>query len=370
MKRIVCLLLLSVVLSSCASIVIPTPTATIKPTATATFTPTLTPTITPTPTETPDPNRPPDATGQDPVTGDYTKTIQENGNTVTYYWKEFQFGDDATNGIKGHWFESRMAKGPIDLTGYGENCREFWGKFSMKLNVFAVEGLADLDKIGYLYHPDGPSDYITKNFTCIAPPNIILTDLFANKHNLIPNPSDGGDSNDFSWNKIFEKAYYPSGTPTDEQKARFASDWQSLITGLNNGEGIQVGDQLWEPRKGYEVYWVTEKMVASDPTFRVSHRTYPNNDLYYKLVVNDGTLIAILAAGDWVRTQFQLPKIFDRESRFRWLVLYPLQMVIDGVNVKKDNPGDLPFQDYGNIMGPQPGWPNGGINTSWIAFTP
>lgn len=84
MKRIACIILLSVFLSSCANITKPDLTAT--PQATVTFTPppTFTPTITPTPTATPDPNKPSDATGTDPVTRDYTKTIQENGTTITY----------------------------------------------------------------------------------------------------------------------------------------------------------------------------------------------------------------------------------------------------------------------------------------------
>jgi hypothetical protein len=105
MKRISHLLLLSIFLASCANAVTPTSNVTVTRFAelTVTFTPVPTsmPTeIPPTPSETPDPNRPPDATGQDKdgyykeIDGvKYRQVLDSKSNVLVDGW----FGDHIKN---------------------------------------------------------------------------------------------------------------------------------------------------------------------------------------------------------------------------------------------------------------------------------
>ena len=308
-------------------------------TAAPTFTPTLTPTITPIPTETPDPNKPFDATGRDPSTGEYIKTFEENGRMVSYVWKPIQFGKDLENGITGHWFESRMAKGPINLTGYGENGYSDWGNFTLNLNVYSIESFRDLDEIGYLYHPDEESDYVKNDLQHSTLASTIMFDLFLNYYDLLPENSSSYGMGRFE--KLKDK--YPDYNYFDDGKA--------FVSALNNGATIQVGDGLWEPHNGYNVYWIDEAMAMEDSSLHVSLQSYTTRNFYWKVIVNDGKLIAVIAPAQWLKTQLSWPKAKSREKTFRSLTLFLLQAIINGENPNEDI-SFLPFQHYGGMAGP------------------
>lgn len=352
MKRIVCFLILSVFSTSCTSIWIPTATATLQPTVTftPTFIPTLTPSITPTPTNTPTPTEtpPPDAMGRNSSTGEYTKTVEENGRKVSYVWKQIQFGSDVENGVTGHWFESRMVKGqPIDFIGYGENCRDEWGKITLNLNVYSVEGFQDLDKVGFLYHPDEPSYYKSKGYLCNTFSSTIGFDLFLRYSDLVA--CDSRDCDSTARNEKFWEKYNagPGKTMTDADRGRMYNDWQAFVKAINQGAGIRVGDDLWQPRKGYDVYWIDEASAKSDPTMQFL------TNLYWKLIVKDGKLIAIVAPDPWMSTQLSWYKAGSRESMFRLVILFPLQTVLTTSSMPHDVSwaSYQDYEDYASMAG-------------------
>jgi hypothetical protein len=343
MKRIFCIFLLSVLLTSCANLA--SPEVTVTPQATSTLTPTFTPTVTPTitltPTETPDPNKPSDATGKDPSTGEYTKSVEENGATVIYVWKQFQFGDDLKNGISGHWFKSWMENGPINLTEYGESCKNIWGEpFTLNMNVYAVEGQADLSKFGYIFHPDRKlewdkyQDEAGWGVSCstISLSNVIMDDLFLRYLNLLPSDSDK--------NKYLRLNDYYVGKVLGQQ----ATDHKNFMKALTSGElTIKMGDDVWSPKNGYEMYWIDESMAMNDPSmaFSLSGGT---KDYYVKTMVKDGKLIAFIAPAKWLKDQLAWPKKDSRERTFKAMILFPLEAAITSDYPIKGS--FLPFQDY------------------------
>ena len=332
MKRISYIFLLSVFVTSCANLT--SQRATVTPQATLTLTPTFTPTITPTitltPTETPDPNMPSDATGKDPVTGEYTKSVEENGETTVYIWKQFQFGDNSTNGINGHWFKSWMANGPINLTGYGENCEgmDNWEvpltKFTLNMNVYAIESQADLDKIGYIFHPDRELIWKNSGLSCgnSSLPFLIMRDLFLRYINLLPGDNPGES---FYQKYLRERELYaPNGIDTTEGQQRYYNDHKSFAKALTDGSmTIKIGDDEWIPNKGYEVYWIDESMVKDDPMFYYATKAY-----YLKTIAKDGKLIAFIAPAGVLKGQLALPKKDSRERVFKSFLLFPLEATI------------------------------------------
>jgi hypothetical protein len=358
MKPIHYVFLLSVFMASCTDSRSPQATVTSQatitptPTLTPTFTPTFTPTATLTPTETPDPNKPSDATGRDPSTGEYTKTVKENGKTRVYVWKQFQFGDDAKNGIKGHWFKSWMENGSINLTGYGENCQYAWAgpsDFALNMNIYAVEGQADLDKIGYIFHPDRETEWKEAGLSCgnSSLPFLIMTDLFDRYINVLP--GEPGES--FYDQYLRERAhYYPDGTPSPEGEQRWLNDHQSFARALTDGSmTIKIGDNDWIPQKGYEVYWINESMAVNDPTMVISLQAHTTKDYYLKVMAKDGKLIAFIAPAKWLKDQLVRPKD-KRERIFRSMILFPLEAVITST-YPLENASFLPFQEYQGVTG-------------------
>ena len=334
-------------------------------------------TIAPTPTETPDPNKPSDATAKDPLTGEYTRTVDENGKTVIYIWKQFQFGADARNGISGHWFKSMMENGPINLTGYGENCQDSWGMlstFTLNMNIYAVEGQTDLEKIGNIFHPDRESEWNkynngTKgNISCssLSLPLTIVDDLFLRSINLYPN-----DSTRDKYQRLNDH-YYPGGKFTAEGGQRYSADRNAFVNALINGEmTLKIGDESWVPRNGYEIYWINEAMAINDPTMHFVLWQYPSTKyFYYKIMVRNGKLIAYIAPGEWLKKELTWPKVDNRERAFRTIILVPLEAVIIGINTN-EAVTSLP-QHYGDITGTISGTMNDkplNIDKPFIDFT-
>ena len=379
MKQIYYIFLLSVLVTSCANLT--SLKATVTPQATSTHTPTFTPTIIPTitltPTETPDPNMPSDATGKDPATGEYTKSVEENGKTVVYVWKQFQFDDDSKNGITGHWFKSWMANGPINLTEYEETCKEMWGKpFALNMSVYAVEGQADLDKIGYIFRPDRESEWnkytdasgrTGMSCSTISLPNVIISDLFLRYKNLLPNNSSQIKE------LLINDYYYPGGELTGERAEKYANDRQSFINDINDGKmTIKVGDENWLPKNGYEVYWIDESMASNDQTMHLSLWQYPSTKhFYWKIMIENGKLIAFIAPTDILKKQLAEPKAESRDRWFRTMILFPIEAVNIGLNINEVF--SLLPQDYGGITGILSGTMNGQsvyIDIPFIDFAP
>jgi hypothetical protein len=94
----------------------------------------------------------------------------------------------------------------------------------------------------------------------------------------------------------------------------------------------------------------------------IQARTTEN--FYWKVTVNDGKLIAVIAPAGWLKTQLSWPKAQSRESHFRFVTLFPLQAVLTTSKLSEDM-SPFRFQDYGSLASP------GGLAaTSFIAFTP
>jgi hypothetical protein len=357
-----------------------TPTPHAPFTSTPTFTPTVTPTVTTTPTETPDPNKPSDATGTDPSTGEYTKTVEENGKSVVYIWKQFQFGDDSKNGIAGHWFKSWMASGAINLTGYGENCQNAWGTstaLAINMNVYAIEGQTDLDKIGYIFHPDRESEWNKymdakgEGVSCSSTslPNVVMSDLFQRHINLPP-----GDPNDASSHFKFLDYYYPDGKFTDDGAQRYINDLQTFAEVINNDNlTIKVGSDIWFPQKGYDVYWIDENMAVNDTTMHLSLWQYPSTKhFYWKIMIKDGKLLAFIAPADILKKQLAEPKDESRKRWFRTMILAPIKAVNIGMNINEVDSLISSVDYYGGITGILSGTRNGKtfyIDKPFIDFT-
>lgn len=381
MKRIYLVFLLLVLLVSCSNFPSLNPTNTPQPTftSTLTFTPSVTPTITLTPTETPDPNMPPDATGKDSVTGEYTKSVDENGKIVVYVWKQFLFGDDSKNGVTGHWFKSWMANGPINLTEPDDICPDHWDiwgepitpTFRIDMSVYAIDNQTDLDKIGYIFHPDRKSEWEKIGGPPCGGrllPYTIMTDLFLRYIGLLPIESGISAWDSYESQRDY---YYPNGG-TDDEKKHWAEDHKSFAETLNDGNmAIQIGNDDWIPQKGYEVYWVNEDMVMNDPTFQVNISASVVKSYYLKVIVKDGKLIAFIAPGKgWLKGQL----IRDRDKReriFNTMILFPLEAAIRST-YPINNASFLPFQEYQGHAGVFSGvrdWKPYKVNTPFIDFT-
>lgn len=352
MKKIACAFLFFIFLTSCTNLpslrVTPatsTLSATLTPqatfTLTSTFTPAITPTITYTLTETPDPNKPSDATGKDPSTGGYTKTVEEDGVTVVYIWKQFQFGDDSKNGIAGHWFKSRMENGPINLTTYGETCKDMWGgPYTLNMSVYAVEGLDDLNWIGNIYQPDRQAEWDKYNdltegglgCSSIPLPNTIMNDLYYRFIKLFP--SESSKNKHLRFNE-----YYPKTLEGGQQQI---ADLHAFVEAMTNGEmTINIGDKLWHPTKGYEVYWITESMAINDPSMETLR------DNYLKVMVDDGKLIAFIAVNKYRRNDLVYGKKINRELTFNQLILNPLELAITNEFPANNSIYYTPYDYYG-----------------------
>lgn len=380
MKNNFSVFLLLVLLISCNNFPLigatntPQPTLTLTPT----FTPTITPTITLTPTATPDPNMPPDATGKDPTTGKYTKTVDENGKSEFYYWKQFQFGDDSNNGIKGHWFKSWMANGPINLTKYEGDCSSTWGgELTLNMNVYAIEGQTFLNNFGELFKPDRTTEFdkyknvLYGGLPChsISLPITILEDIFYRYLNL-PQSDSPITRNHIYYDQYMQPVNHQF---SEEQIQKEADDRQALLKALNDGTmKIKIGDDEWSPRNGYEVYWIEESMAANDPTFLVGIHTYTIKGYYLKLTVEDGRLIAFLAPTKWLTDEFASKRKDKREAEFKTMILRPLEGAINGI-YPFENAGFFSFWNYAGEAGPVSGNINGGqlykFDTPFIDFT-
>ena len=359
MRHIFTLWVLALIAAACAAPAAPTATPSAIPTTTETPppSPTSPPTLTPSPTI--DPNMPKDATGRDASTGEYTKRADGSGRTLTYIWKTIQFGNDVENGVVGHWFESRMAKGPIDLTGYGENAHSVVADFPLPLNVYSAENLRDLAKVGYMYHPDGQSDYIKNGYQNFTVASQIVFDLFLRYFDLLPAKTRRYERD----HNLIYMDKYSLHLGTNGPNQQLVDDWRTFKIALNGDGAIHVGGDLWQPRKGYDVYWIDEAAAKADPSMHLA------NDLYWKVMVKDHRLIAILGTSQWVRTIFAWPKQGSREGTFRSLTLFPLQAMINGQN-PAENTSWLPYQDYGNFAGPDVTFGGVPMATSFIAFVP
>lgn len=376
MKKIYSIFLLFILLVSCSNFPSLSPTNTPQPTSTLTFTPSVTPTITLTPTATPDPNMPPDATGIDQVTGEYTKSVEENGESVVYVWKQFKFSGDSNNGVKGHWFKSWMANGTINLTEYEGDCASSWGgSFALNMHVYAVEGQTFLDNFGYLLHPDRTAEWdkykdIYGGISCsdISLPNTILKDLLYRYLDLPQSDSF------LTRNRTFYDEYLMpiNGEVSPEKQEQYTNDRRGLFKALNDGEmKIKIGDEEWIPRNGYEVYWIEESMAVDDPTFEVAIHTYTIKGYYIKLSIEEGKLIAFVAPTKWLRDKFTARRIDEKEGLFKLMILLPLEGAING-NYPFENAGFFTFDHYSGNAGEV--WGNIGghsykLETPFIDFT-
>ncbi len=364
MQRLIILMTLSLIFTACAAPTTPAPTPTVIPTGTSTSTPTPIPSATPSPTATVDPNKPSDATAIDAVSGEYIKVVVEKGKATTYYWKQIEIGGDASAGTNGHWFESRMARGLIDLTGYGENLYgNAFGNIRLPLNVYSIAGLHDLDKIGYLYHPAGLSDFIKNGDNSDTLPSKVALDLFLTYY-------DAFSAGPAEEHRVMEKyiAYV-----ADKDNTQIASDWKTFVGAMNNGGSVRIGGELWQPSKGYEVLWIDEATAQQDPTMLFS-QTENTKAFYWKTLVKNGKLIAVVAPGAWARGELSTPKISRREHEFRWFTLFLLQAALEGRNVKEGGNWMLSYQDYASFSGSgmSVSSPDGSftVTTSFIALTP
>ncbi|GEM_PF-5531287 len=374
MRIFIILMTLSLIVTACVTHVTPTSTHTAIPTDTST----PVPAATPKPTATVDPNMPPDAAWKDAYSGEYIKIVQENGKTTKYYWKQIQIGDDAITGVKGHWFESRMVDGPIDLTGYGENnWRNAYGDIHLPLTVYAIHDLHDLDKIGYLYHPDGTSDWVKYGSAGDTLSTKIVIDLFLTYYDAY---ADGPGDPLRSWDNYLKFQAGPDGTPTPEDGRQMNSDWIAFVSAMNGSGGIHVGDDLWQPRKGYDVLWIGEATAQQDPA--MFHSFWNGaNAFYWKTLVKNGKLIAVVAAGAPERAELANPKrlgstVVRRERAFRGDILFLLQALLEGRNSNESGNWIMNYGHYGSLAGPGISVRNLNtgvsftITTSFLALTP
>ncbi len=232
----------------------------------------------------------------------------------------------------------------------------------LNLNVYSIEGFQELYKIGYLYHPDGPSDYVKNNLACSTLASIISSDLFLRYSNLIvQQPNNGYCPN---YNNRFQKYQEKYITKQNNTLTNTDySDWQSFVVALNGGATIQVGNDSWQPNKGYDVYWIDEATAKNDPSM------YFENDYYWKVMVIDGKLIAILAPSSWLSTQLSWPKVSSREGTFRGIILFPLEAVLRTLELSKDT-DYFCNQDYSGPAGSPMSINGQSITTEFIAFTP
>lgn len=326
MRNLAVPLALALILSACAK---PAPPP--LPTSTSTPPPSATPSPTPKPTFTPTPPGPDGATGKD-ADGRWIKV--EDGKT--YIYMDFPAGSEMFNG----WFESRMARGPINLTGYGES---IYGDIPVNLNVYFVQDLEGFDNIGYLIHPDGPSDNIKLGLPWTSFSTTLVHDLFTRYYG-------------FKDYKTESQKY--SGFKTEQDKQRFFNDMGACLDALNNGATMQVGDENWQPRKGYDVYWINPAAAKADPSM---HLVSP--DTYWKVMVLDGKLTAVLAT-TWLHDKMKDKALQDS---FRKITLFPLEATLREGNLR--DVGNWPYYDlYGAMAGPNTTVNGKQITSSFIAF--
>ena len=276
MKRYISFILFAILLVACSS---PAVTSTpIPPTLTATLLPpteTSIPTATSTPTQTPDPNMPPDATGKDSQ-GNYIKVENE----VTYTWMQFPLGSETYKG----WFQSRMKNRPINLTGGGDSR---FNDFTLGFTLYYVSNFEYPNDVGYLVHPLGRSDYVTKGKANASLASQILIDMFFRTKGLTM--------------YTYPSAYNGLKTAADIQHAM--DDGNAMVQNLNNGGTIDVNGLLWEVRKGFDEFWINAADAKDDPNMNLA------NGLYMKVIVVNGKLIAILApAGEDMMIESEIPK--------------------------------------------------------------
>ena len=232
MKKLVSIVFLFVFfLLSCAPNVSPKVTVLPESTVTSTFTPapTSTPTITSTPTNTPDPNMPAGAIGKDD--NGYYKDVQENGNTVRYYWVDYN------HGIRG-WFTSHILEGNllnggiplIDGNADGQNLPPL-----IPFYFYVEEGLGE----PFIRHPQNDSTLWGAD----------LSSMFTNYLRL----------------NYLGKVTEPWSVTSDE-RTQFSSDF-------SNGKisfpfTTPSGNFVWRPsqKTGYKFYAV--KWEDADPALR------------------------------------------------------------------------------------------------------
>lgn len=140
-------------------------------------------------------------------------------------------------------------------------------------------------------------------------------------------------------------------------------DGKNFIDALNNGAVIHVGNDLWGPRQGYDVYWIDEATAKINPSMHLA------NDLYWKVIIKDERLIAVLSPISQQLAFLTSRKPKTRERTFRGLILFPLQAIINGHN-PNENTSLIPYQSYGSMSGPDRIVGGVTITTSIIAFYP
>lgn len=307
----------SLFLTSCTSLVAPRPT--VVPTETATPPPTLTrrPTLTPTPAG------PDGATSKD-AEGRWIKV--EGGKT--YVYMEFPLGSETYKG----WFESRMKKGSINLTGRGE---DVYGDIPLKLNVFFVKDFEYAHDAEYLARPSEVSDYVAYDLAYASLGSRISLDLWYL---------------DTGWNPDTVGQLYDTAIQVDRD--RWLRDLVTFTKDLRMGKSIDLGGQQWEVRKGYDVFSINETDATQDPSMFVAR------DLYSKLVLVDGKLVAIMAARN---------KGIVQGNKFLYVLLAPLEAAVKGVS---ENIWWMDYQKYGSAAAPG-GSVNGlPITTATIELVP
>jgi fructose-specific component phosphotransferase system IIB-like protein len=266
-----------------------------------------------------------------------------------------------------------MADGPINLTGYGETCKDKWGgEFALNMNVYAIESQTDLGKIGYIFHPDRESVWnkyqsqMDGGLSChtvnLGLGNSIMYDLFYRYINLLPSDS--------SKNKYLRENDYYKEKGWEQRVV----DIQNFAKALNNREmTIKIGDDDWIPNQGYDVYWVNEEMAVNDPTMIVSEQAGHVKSYYLKVIAKDGKLIAFIApASGWLKGQLARPKKDSRERIFNTMILFPLEAAITST-YPIQNASLFPFQNYQGTTGIISGTIDGKsvyIDIPFIDFTP
>jgi len=295
-----------ILLDSCSSAPItnsPAPISTIARSPTSTNTPT----ITSTPTETPDPNKPADATGFDSTSGYYTKT----NNGTTYYWIQIQI--NANDAAKGHWFASHMTGDKsIPLIDHNADLYADWpvaGDYPdmMRMNVYFIDGLKQLQGEGYLFHPDGTSFYSTSTKyyssgqlkSCSFTSQLVQAlSVKYTGHYCAP----------------FEK--HCNQTPDDA--SNFLQGAKNGTASLSFSEPTNTKDKSnkavytnyeWYPSKGYDVFIVNwdDADPSKDPTFYDIQ--LPTFELRGKELSIGGKLISIAAIASLVTPQLTVNKL-------------------------------------------------------------
>ena len=120
---------------------------------------------------------------------------------------------------------------------------------------------------------------------------------------------------------------------------------------------------------GHDVYWIDDATASKDTSMHLSVQAYTTWNFYWKVLIQDGELITIIAPANSMRTVLDLPKPQNREEAFHIITVFPLQSIIDDQNPNEDTSFFL-FQLYGDLAGLLVTIGGVPIRISLIAFTP